>query len=152
MGYVPRLELPNGDGMTAPRGGYGGGGGSDREWEVRTDLSGDWNMRRVYNYFAEQIEDQDWERDARVIGDSMASGSWTKVVDEDVELIGSLTVLMTGEDAYSLMFRLVRTGQPEAGAVGRLGPPLNDPALGIRGIPQGFVSPIGADSVVRDPR
>jgi len=136
---LPRLELPNTDGMSAPRGGYGGGGSSGNGWEVRATLSGNWTMRRLYNHFAAQIEDQDWERDARAIGRATANGSWTKKVGDDIELIGNLTVLKTADDNYDLRFHMIRVGEAEMGA----------PALGIRGIPARS-TPIGVSEIVRD--
>lgn len=132
--YVPRLVMPNTDGMSAPMGGgNAGGGGSQNEWEVRAVLSGSWNLRRVYEYFADQIAEQDWKRDARVVGDTMASGSWTKTVDGDVELIGNLNILVTDDNNYDLRFRLIRKGAPQGQGIGTL-IVRDPPVLGIRGI------------------
>jgi hypothetical protein len=122
---MPRLVMPSSSEMTSAMGGYGGGGGSMNEWEVRTVLSGDWELEKVFEHFADQIAEQGWQRDARVTGDAMASGSWTKTVDGDIELIASLTVLVTGDNNYDLRFRLLRQGAAQFGV----------PALGIRGIP-----------------
>jgi hypothetical protein len=149
---MPRLVLPTTGGMSAS-GGYGGGGGGPNEWEARATLNGPWDLARVYDYFVEQIEAQGWASDANVASDNMATGSWTKTV-EDAELIGNLTVLMTDENNYDLRFRLIRKGQQNSGGLrmgSALGAPLNDPALGIRGIPAGVrAAPIGTTIIRRD--
>ncbi|MES2624743.1 MAG: hypothetical protein V4628_05665 [Pseudomonadota bacterium] len=123
--FMPRLVLPRTTEMTTLMGGFGGGGGSINETETRAVLSGGWNLGQVFRHFADQIADQGWKRDARVTGDAMASGSWTKTVDNDVDLVANLTVLITAEDTYDLRFRLLREGTPDA---------VNVPAMGIRGI------------------
>lgn len=150
---MPRLVLPNTAGMTS-NGGYGGGGGGPNEWETRAMLNGDWDIERVYEYFSEQIEDQDWDSDAEVIGEQMATGSWTRMAEDDVELVGSLTVLVTGDNAYDLRFRLIRKGgQPGFGFGGVMGNSgvirdsairfVPGPAIGIRGIPAGAIEANG---------
>ncbi len=123
--FMPRLVLPRVTEMTSPMGGYGGGPSSQNDWEVRATLSGTWSLEQVFRHFADQIADQGWERDARVTGDAMASGSWTKTVESDIELVGSLVVLSTGDESYDLRFRLIREGVPSTGV----------PTMGIRGIP-----------------
>ncbi|MGV3590926.1 MAG: hypothetical protein ACO1PZ_04500 [Gammaproteobacteria bacterium] len=147
---MPRLELPNGGGMTSS-GGYGGGSGPN-DWETRAQLNGPWDIARAFAYFTEQIAAQGWTEDVSVVGANMATGSWTKSV-EDAELVGTLIVTMTDTNAYDLRFRLVRKGPPNFGLIGgdrvirtviapnnaALGIPLNAPALGIRGIPSGAV-------------
>ena len=146
--YVPRLVMPNSDGMSAPPG-YGGGGGGLNEWETRTTLKGSWDIKRVFKYFADQIADQGWKRDANVVGAQMASGSWTKAGEGDIELTASLTVLATGDDAYDLHFRLLRIGGPDDGLPTGFAPA---GALGIRGIPAAGirVAPINSTQIIRD--
>lgn len=154
---MPRLQLPSTGGMSSS-GGYGGSGGPN-EWEVRATMNGPWELERAYTYFVEQIEQQGWEQDTSAIGASMATGSWTKTVD-DVDFVGNLIVLMTDENAYDLRFRLVRRGQANAGAFGvfRSTTPMIAPALGIRGLPtgsqmipqRGNSAPIGVTEIVRD--
>jgi hypothetical protein len=143
---MPRLVLPNTGGMSSS-GGYGGGGGGPNDWEARANVNGPWDLARVYEYFAEQIEAQGWAGDAKVASDNMATGSWTKTAD-NVEFIGNLTVMLIDENSYDLRFRLFRKGQANIGAIGG---PLNDPALGIRGIPAGIrAAPIGTSIIQRD--
>lgn len=147
---MPRLELPNGGGITSS-GGYGGSSGPN-DWEARAQMNGPWDIARAFAYFTEQIAAQDWVEDVSVVGANMATGSWTKTV-EDAELVGTLIVMMTDTNAYDLRFRLVRKGPPNFGLIGgdrvlrtvitpnsaTPGVPLNAPALGIRGIPSGSV-------------
>ncbi|HEY0963015.1 MAG TPA: hypothetical protein VGE69_11730 [Pseudomonadales bacterium] len=151
---MPRLELPTGGGMSSS-GGYGDSGGPN-DWEARAQVNGPWDIARAFTYFTGQIEAQGWDEDASVVGANMATGSWTKTV-EDAELVGTLVVLMTDANAYDLRFRLVRKGPPNFGMFGgdrgirrtmvmpanaaALGPPLNAPALGIRGAPTGTAIP-----------
>lgn len=143
--YVPRLVMPDGDGMSAPPG-YGGGGGGGNEWESRTTLSGSWDMKRIFNYFADQLVDQGWKRDANAVGDKTASGSWTKTGEGDVELTASLVVMATGEDAYDLRFRLLRMGEANVGLPIGIAP---SGALGIQGIPRAS-APINSTQIIRD--
>jgi hypothetical protein len=163
---MPRLVLPTTGGMSGSGG--GGGGGGPNEWETRATLNGPWDLARIYDYFVEQIETQGWASDANVASDNMATGSWTKTV-EDAELIGNLTVLRTDENNYDLRFRLIRKGQPNFGfrsGIGGdstsrvviqtgpgLGPPLGPESLGIRGAPattQMVPVNIQGNGVVRD--
>lgn len=144
---MPRLELPSGGGMSSS-GGYSTGSGPN-ESEVRAQMNGPWDIARAFTYFTEQIVAQGWEEDVSAIGANIATGSWTKTV-EDAEFVGSLIVTMTGTNTYDLRFRLVRKGwqggQQAFGLMGGnrgirstvIGAPLNSPALGIRGIPSGI--------------
>lgn len=113
MQYVPRLVMPASTGAPSPMGFFsgGGGGGSGNDWETRGSLNSDLPIDEAFEHFAAQIGEQDWAKDADVIGAQMAVGSWTKTVEGGIELIGSLTVLMLAEDTYDLRFRLVRKGQ-----------------------------------------
>lgn len=153
---MPRLELPSGGGMSSS-GGYGSNG-SPNEWETRAQMNGPWDIARAFTWFTEQIEGQGWEEDASVVGENMATGSWTKTV-EDAELVGSLVIMQTDTNTYDLRFRLVRKGPQAAGMMGGnrgirstvIGAPLNAPALGIRGIPAGAVPATGTMQPRRDP-
>lgn len=145
---MPRLVMPTTDGMSYSGGGNGGGG--PNEWEARASVSGPWDIARVYQYFVDQIEAQGWEGDANVASDNMATGSWTKTV-EDAELVGHLMVLITDDNYYDLRFRMIRKGQlktvASSGIGGDttsrvviqtgpgLGPPRGPESLGIRGAP-----------------
>ena len=143
--YVPRLELPNTADIRALN--FGGGGGSPREYEARASLEGSWDIARVFNYFAEQMAEQGWERDVDVVGAQMASGSWTKTVAGDVELAGNLTVLAAGDNAYDLRLRIINSSGSALNTGGlRFGPGTQ---MGIRGIPAG-ATPIGVSSEIRD--
>jgi hypothetical protein len=119
--YVPRLLMPQANNSTsAPYFGGGGGGGGMNDWEARGTLTSDWNIDEVVEHFVEQIEAQGWEQDSEVTGSVVATGSWTKTVD-DMDLIGTLSILQQAENTWDLRFRVVRTGaESRAGTFGTI--------------------------------
>jgi hypothetical protein len=119
--YVPRLLMPQASGSTtAPFFGGGGGGGGMNDWEARGALTSDWDIDEIVEHFVEQIEEQGWEQDSEVTGAVVATGSWTKTVD-DMDLIGTLSILQQAENTWDLRFRIVRTGSGNgAGAFGNV--------------------------------
>ncbi len=107
--YQPRLLLPQ------PRSdqtmSYGTGirsSGSDDFHESTTVLVTDWSLAQAYDHFADQINAQGWDsRTENTIGSTIV-GEWLNSEDEDLSLIGTLTVQRTGDSRYKLVFRLDR--------------------------------------------
>jgi len=126
--YMPRLELPPRPANDVSRGfgffsGGSGGSGSGNDYETRSQLASDLDIAGVFAHFAAQVVAQGWAADAEAVGEAFASGSWTRTVEGDQEIIGVLSVVALGEEAYDLRFRVL--GRATAGS------PFNSP--GIRG-------------------
>ena len=105
------MELPE----TEPRG-YssffvgGGYSGSNRGIETKANLNIDWGIEEVFSHFAEQIRNQDWALDSESIGTATAFGSWTRTPEPGTDLIGTLSILKSGEESFELKFQLISTG------------------------------------------
>ncbi|HEY0963014.1 MAG TPA: hypothetical protein VGE69_11725 [Pseudomonadales bacterium] len=117
--YLPALVMPPSD-VTAGRQpaifSSGGGGGSSNDFETRGFLSITWDGRALMEHFAPQLAEQGWAPDTQVSGTKTAFGSWTKTIDGNA-LLGLLTLVETGDDAWDLKFRVVRGGSAPADAV-----------------------------------
>ncbi len=120
-GYAPKLIMPESNTRpTRPMAFMGGGGGgSMSDWETRGTLTIDWEVDAIYEHFAEQILEQGWEADSDATGAVAATGSWTKTVD-DMDLVGTLSILKLADDTWDMRFRLVRQGNAVNG-----GPAIN---------------------------
>jgi hypothetical protein len=111
--YVPRLVMPTASTANNPQrvidemiiSSGGGGGGND--FESRGTLRSGLGIDAIAEHFIDQIEQQGWEADSEVTGSVVASGSWTKTID-DMDLIGTLLIAHQGEDTWDLRFRILR--------------------------------------------
>ncbi|MBL4573432.1 MAG: hypothetical protein JKY86_10220 [Gammaproteobacteria bacterium] len=108
--YLPRLEIP--ESQNRPRAAFLSGGTSSSGNSVETDgsITTDQDIEEVYRFFADQIEAQGWELDSEVVGSLSANGTWTKSPESNLNLIGRLSVLNSGESDYELQFRLLAEG------------------------------------------
>ena len=70
----------------------------------------DQEIGEVYRYFADQIEDQGWELDSEVVGSRSANGTWTNSPESNLSLLGTLSVLDSGDSNFELQFRLTAEG------------------------------------------
>ncbi len=107
--YLPTLHTPENTSrrLRSPFSqGYSGGGGS---LETEANLYSDWEIASVYEHFKLQIEEQGWQLDSEDAGAATATGSWTLSPDADSDLVGTLTVIKSGDERYELKFRLVDT-------------------------------------------
>ncbi len=119
--YIPRLVMPTAGAADAnqPRivdavsFATGGGGGSN-DYESRGNLRTDLSIDAIAQHFIEQIEEQGWAPDSEVTGAVVASGSWTKTVD-DMDLIGTLLIVQQDGNIWDLRFRVLRKNAPGAG-------------------------------------
>lgn len=109
--YMPRMEVPEAENIR-PRGAFIGGGSSssNNSAETETNLRSDLGIEELYEHFAEQISEQDWELDTEVVGSRSATGNWTKSPEPGIDLIGTLFVLESSESNYELRFRLIAEG------------------------------------------
>lgn len=109
--YLPRMELPE----TEPRRyspffGSSSWSGSNRGIETKASLNIDWDIEDVFEHIVEQIEAQDWTVDSQNVGASSAIGIWTRSPEPGTDLIGTLTILKTGDESFELKFQLTSTG------------------------------------------
>ena len=115
--YAPKLLMPQSNTTPTPSMGFfgGGGGGSQNDWESRGTLALDWSINEIYAHFAEQIAEQGWATDSEATGAMVATGNWTKYID-DMDLVGTLSILKLADNVWELHFRLVRQGGAQRGA------------------------------------
>lgn len=111
--YMPRLELPSSpDGtLQALHALAGGMSGSNNEIETNSRLKIDWTITEVFDHFADQITDQGWDLDTENIGNVSATGTWIRSPEPNMDLIGILTVLESGDSNYQLKFKLISGGR-----------------------------------------
>lgn len=109
--YLPRMELPVTDvRRSGPYFGLGGLSGSSNSIEVKANVNVDLSIDALFEHFAGQIVTQGWVLDTRNMGTSSAIGNWTRSPEPDTELIGTLTILKTGDESFELKFQLTSTG------------------------------------------
>lgn len=115
--YAPKLIMPESNMPTRPTAFMGGGGGgSSNDWESRGALTIDWEIGDIYEHFASQIGEQGWLADSDASGGVVATGSWTKSVD-DVNLVGMLSIIKLAENTWDMRFRIVRQGGAAGGLI-----------------------------------
>ena len=110
--YMPKMELPSTTGqMPSPFSIMGGGfSGSLTDIETESQLEIEWTTTEVYQHFADQIAEQEWLLDSESSGNFGANGTWTRSPETNMNLIGTLTVLKTGDSYFQLKFRLISSG------------------------------------------
>lgn len=119
MEHMPALRMPQEAGTGPALGFFSGGGGSPNDWETRANLGLDWNMEDLFDYFAEQIEEQGWTRNSAWVDPVASGGVWAKSPEEDLDLLAILNVIETAKDVFDLKLRvLVRTDQPRNSGIG----------------------------------
>ncbi len=117
--YIPRMEMPETEQRQySPLFGIGGGSRSNSEAESNANLSIDWPIDEVYAHFKAQIEEQGWQLDSENIGNATVNASWTRAPEPGMNLIGSLSILASGDDLYELKFHLLATGQRTRSGIG----------------------------------
>ncbi|MDT8364685.1 MAG: hypothetical protein RQ714_08605 [Nitrosomonas sp.] len=111
--HIPTLKIPE------ESGGPGPGAGTPRmafvssavnslnDVETRSDLTIDWAIGTLYDFFAEQLEEQGWLQDSAWTGSITAGGNWTKSPEEDLNLIAILGIVETAEDAFEMKLRVL---------------------------------------------
>ncbi len=105
--HMPILELPEEDRGSRFRPPFGSGiSGSGDAYTTRSPLLLDWDMAEINRWFADQLNNQDWEHDVSWTGESTAGSTWSKLIDDDTELAGLLDIIHVEDDNYHLRFRL----------------------------------------------
>jgi hypothetical protein len=102
--YMPTLDIPPdpATGRPARRGGAGGSGTTQRV-EVFHGAS----LAELTAALTQQLVEQGWANDASWTGTTTAGSSWSRRVDDDTRVQGTLDLTDTGETSYTIMFRLV---------------------------------------------
>ena len=106
--YMPTLEIPEEADIVFPA--FGGFSGSNNDAESKTTIPIDWAISEVYSHFAEQLEAQGWNLDSDWEGSIFYGGNWTKSPEENVNIIGILSILNLAEDSYQMSFRILYRG------------------------------------------
>lgn len=108
--YLPKMILPESEPrLMTPFGGMGISS-SNNELEARAVVNVDWEIEQLYSHFKTQVEDQAWELDSENIGNSTAFGSWVLNPEAGVSLIGTLSIINSGDESFELKFQLTQTG------------------------------------------
>ena len=162
MELMPVLELPEGalsggfPGMAfagVSRASIGGNGLNFRIDRDGTVVVPNSSVSMLYQHFSAQLETQGWARDSGALGAVSSSSIWLKTTQTpeapgstvvDLDLTGIMSILHVEDEQYDVLFRLISHGDGSLLPPSALGPPLNAPELGIRGIPvfnqHGFIS------------
>ncbi|NKB33481.1 MAG: hypothetical protein GKR91_10325 [Pseudomonadales bacterium] len=102
-GYMPRIQLPE----EARQGGrpalmVGGMSSSNNRAETDAAIEIDWDLEEVYQHFADQISEQDWMLDSESIGSLTATGTWTQVVNQNMNIVTRFNVVNSGDDRFDM--------------------------------------------------
>lgn len=109
--HLPRMELPATEvRRSGPFLGAGGMSGSSNSIEVKANINVDMSVEAMFEHFVGQIQEQGWTADTQNIGASSAIGIWTSSPVPGTDLIGTLTILKTGDESFELKFQLISTG------------------------------------------
>lgn len=118
--HLPTLHLPSptGSPLGQPRATFMSGSrssGSPNDFETQSQVAIDWDIERLYTFFAEQLDEQGWAEDSAWNGNIAAGGNWTKTTDDNLELIAILSMVETSAENYELKLRVLSRGaQPES--------------------------------------
>ncbi len=112
--YLPRMEIPESQSLQR-RPVLMTGGTSMSGNSIETDglMTSDQGIDVVYNFFAEQIQSQEWELDSESIGSRSATGTWIKSPEPNLSLVGTLSIIDLGDDEFELRFRMAAEGFSE---------------------------------------
>lgn len=106
---LPRLVLPE-ESRQPPRAFIDGGSrsGSGNRFETNHTLLVDWPIDSVYRHFAEQVNAQGWSPLGELMEQPVSAGHWTRRVDTDTHLVGTLLIVETAAETFDLRFQMQR--------------------------------------------
>lgn len=110
--YMPKLEIPEEAGFVPPMMGISG---SDMDARTSINIPIDWDIEKLSNHFAKQLEAQGWVLDVDWNGVLSAGGNWTSSPDDTTNLFGSLTIVRVAEGNNQLQFRILSLGNVRRG-------------------------------------
>jgi hypothetical protein len=106
---IPTFEFPP-DPVTGrpfvPRG--RSGGGSSQAQEIATEIELNDSLDRLAQFLAEQLPAQGWVADSGWGGNLTAGSTWSRQVNEDTTVEGTLEVTALGDIHYEVLFRVVQ--------------------------------------------
>ncbi len=107
--HMPQLVIPE-EGTQPFRPFVDGGsrGSSGNRYESSHTLQINWQMDTVYRHFADQVEEQGWSAVGEVVEDPVSSGHWTRQLDPDTRIVGTLMVVESAPETFELRFQLQR--------------------------------------------
>lgn len=74
---------------------------------IKTELS----SGELFNHFSRQIEAQNWKRDASWKGGITTGATWTRKPDDDLEFVGTFSIVVLNESDYLVEFSLIPKGK-----------------------------------------
>lgn len=109
--YMPRLLIPE-EGSPGQRPAFmiGSTSSSNNTAEADVELEINWSLDEVYDYFADQMSEQEWTLDSASSGSLSASGIWTRSPEGDMNLVGTLNVLSMEENRFQLRLSIENLG------------------------------------------
>lgn len=116
--YMPRLELPEG----TTQDGYqpffiGGGGGGNNSYETDATVEIEMDLEEVFQHFSEQIIEQGWSSDSESVGTATATGTWTKTVENNTNIVGRLNIVRSDENIFDLSMQVEVPGGSRRGGL-----------------------------------
>lgn len=104
--FMPRLELPSKATINDRPTSTNSTAHAVTARIIETKLS----SNELFNHFSEQIEAQNWKRDANWKGDNTEGATWTRTTDNDLDLVGTFSIVGLNESNYRLEFWLIPKG------------------------------------------
>lgn len=120
MAHLPTLEMPESEGVNMAPIGLMQGGGSNSDWETRSNINIDWEIAALLEFFVDQIEEQGWIPDSGWSGSIAAGGNWTKTPEDNLDLVTMLSIVKTNDGIYELRLRVttLASGQSRSSIMG----------------------------------
>jgi hypothetical protein len=100
--HLPRLVIPLNSANGRGSGTSSSGEFSRTSMRIKTELT----SSELSKHFSDQIKAQNWKRDASWEGDISEGATWTRQVDDKLELVGTFSVVMINESKYRIEFSL----------------------------------------------
>ncbi len=115
--YLPRMEIPRSKIRTRPRVFISAGTTfTGNSVEIGGALTTDQQIGELYQLLSDQIESQGWEYDSEDVGSLSASGTWTRAPESNLSLIGTLSIIDSGDNEFKLRFDLSAAGYSRDGS------------------------------------
>lgn len=105
--HMPVMKLPAAANQSPqPFLGSGGSSASGGTVETSSTFTSDMTVPQLYKHFADQIGAQGWAVDSEGTGQLTGSGNWIKIVEGDMYLHGSFTIVQNSPSTFAIRFRL----------------------------------------------
>ncbi|MDO8273844.1 MAG: hypothetical protein Q7U82_18275 [Gammaproteobacteria bacterium] len=105
--HMPVMNIPAAANQSPqPFLGSGGSSASGGTVETSSTFTSDMTVPQLYRHFADQIGSQGWALDSEGAGELTGSGNWIKIVEDDMYLHGSFTIVQNSPSTFAIRFRL----------------------------------------------